>query len=249
MALEELSGLLPRITVDDAELLDSPAIRDLAGRPLDLLPSLLGEEAFGLATFAAFADGRMTSEGVLSQESAGAPVPVWDSGAIFRVFFLPGDIDGYRQLMHGFQQLAARRDEAASHAESIRRAEALERTLEKRQGVLSRLLFPALKAVFLARSRAEAAHRAAATLVAATKQRLESATLPLGPDEFKGTPPYAVPADPFVEGRSPLVMRRVDAGLAVYSVGPDGEDDGGPVPLGDEADDGNDDVGLVMAVR
>jgi hypothetical protein len=35
----------------------------------------------------------------------------------------------------------------------------------------------------------------------------------------------------------------------VYSVGPDGADDGGPAPLGEQAEEGNDDVGLVMAVQ
>ena len=35
----------------------------------------------------------------------------------------------------------------------------------------------------------------------------------------------------------------------VYSVGPDGEDDGGPVPAGAKPVEGNDDVGLRLAVR
>jgi len=42
-------------------------------------------------------------------------------------------------------------------------------------------------------------------------------------------------------------MKRSDDGIAVYSVGPDGNDDGGPVPPGEEAAEGNDDVGFVMA--
>lgn len=249
IALAELVELLPRLGAADAPLLDTPEVRDLVGRPLDLLPALYGEEAFGLATFAGFADGRVTPAEFLGPDQASDVGMVGDIDPLFRVFFLERDIAGYRQLMHGFQQLAARRDESASHAETIRQAESLERTLEKRQGMLSRLLFPALKQVFLARGRAEAAHRSAAALVAATKRRLQGGTLPLEPGEVTGAPPSALPADPFAEGGKPIVMKKGNAGLTAYSVGPDGEDDGGPVPLDEETAEGNDDVGFVMAVR
>jgi len=249
IALAELVDLLPRLESADASLLDAPEIRDLVARPPDLLPALYGEEAFGLATFAGFADGRVTPAEFLGPDPAAEASMVGDIDPLFRVFFLERDIAAYRQLMHAFQQLAARRDESARHAETIRQAESLERTLEKRQGMLSRLLFPALKQVFLAQGRAEAARRATATLVAATRQRLQGGMLPLGPGEFTGTPPYALPADPFAEGGKPLVMKRGDAGVMAYSVGPDGADDGGPVPLDEEAAEGNDDVGFVMAVR
>jgi hypothetical protein len=40
-----------------------------------------------------------------------------------------------------------------------------------------------------------------------------------------------------------------DEAWLVYSVGPDGEDDGGPPPAGAEPAEGNDDVGLRLAVR
>ncbi|MFM7245604.1 MAG: hypothetical protein ACKO40_15725 [Planctomycetaceae bacterium] len=249
VALAALVDILPRLGAADAPLLDSPAVRDLVGRPFDLLPALYGEEAFGLSTFAGFADGRVTPAEFLGPDQAADASMVGDIDPLFRVFFLERDIAGYRQLMHDYQQLAARRDESASHAETIRQAESLERTLEKRQGMLSRLLFPALKQVFLVRGRAEAAHRAAAALVAATKQRLQAGTLPLGPGEFSGTPPYALPSDPFMEGGKAIVMKKGDAGIVAYSVGPDGADDGGPTPRGEETAEGNDDVGFVMAVR
>jgi len=249
MALEELVGLLPRLGADDAPLLELPEVRELVGPPFDLLPALYGEEAFGLATFAGFADGRATSgelEGLVPSADA---CTIGNAGPIFRVFFLEGDIAGYRRLMHGFQQLAAGRGEAANQAETIRQAVSLGHRLAEGQGVLSRLLLPALEQAFLSRGRAESAHRATAALVAATRQRLQAGVLPVGSREFTGTPPYALPADPFAEGGKPLVMQRVDSGLAAYSVGPDGEDDGGPVPVDEEADDGNDDVGFVMVVE
>ena len=247
VALAELADLLPRLGADDASLLESPEVRDLVGRSLDLLPALYGEEAFGLASFAGFADGRMASSEVFGPDQADKVSKVCDVGPIFRVFFLPGDLDGYRRLMHGFQQLVARREERTDYPQMKREAEALEKKLlEHPPGILSRMIGPSLTSVFQARARSEAAHRAATVLVAATKQRLATGVLPLEPAAFGATPPFVLPADPFAEGGKPLVMKRGDAGLSVYSIGPDGGDDGGPPPWRDAAPEGNDDVGFVM---
>ena len=46
----------------------------------------------------------------------------------------------------------------------------------------------------------------------------------------------------------PLMSKRTDCEWLVYSVGPDGEDDGGPVPPGAEKSQANDDFGLRMAL-
>jgi hypothetical protein len=56
-----------------------------------------------------------------------------------------------------------------------------------------------------------------------------------------------VPRDPFTDGK-PLLAKRADDKWIVWSVGPDGENDGGPPPAGADAEPGNDDVGLRMAV-
>jgi hypothetical protein len=250
LALAELADLLPRLGANDAALLDSPDVRDLVGRPLDLLPALYGEEAFGLATFAGFADGRMASSDIVGADQADNTRTICDVGPIFRAFFLPADLDGYRRMMHTFQQLAADREAASNYAQTRRRAEALEKSLaDHRPGVLSSLVIPAVTSVFQARARSEALHRAAAVMVAATKQRLATGILPLEPAAFDGPAPFVMPADPLAEASAPLLMKRSDDGIAVYSVGPDGDDDGGPVPPGEEAAEGNDDVGLVMVVR
>lgn len=249
VALTELSDLLPRLGADDAPLLESPEVRDLVGRPFDLLPALYGEEAFGLATFAGFADGRLAGSDVFGPDQADGTRTIHDIGPIFRVFFLPGDLDGYRRLMHDYQQLAAGREGRTDFPQTKRGAEALEKNhLGKPPGMLSRMMVPALSSVLQARARDEAARRAAATLVAATKQRLATGVLPLEPAAFGATPSFVLPADPFAEGGKPLVMKRGDTGLSVYSIGPDGGDDGGPPPWRDAAPEGNDDVGFVMTI-
>ena len=221
------------------------------GRPLDLLPALYGEEAFGLAMFAGFADGRMASAEVFGPDQPDQARRMCDVGPIFRVFFLPGDLAGYRQLMHAFQHLAARRAERTNYPQMKRDVDALEKSfVEHPPGMLSRMMVPALASVFQACARSEAAHRAATVLVAATKQRLATGVLPLEPAAFGATPPFTLPADPFAEDGKPLVMKRSDAGLSVYSIGPDGGDDGGPAPSGDDrVEDANDDIGLAMAIE
>lgn len=59
----------------------------------------------------------------------------------------------------------------------------------------------------------------------------------------------AVPAllgDPFTTDQ-PLLAKRTDDGWVVYSVGPDGEDDGGPLPPEADSVEGHDDIGLRLA--
>jgi hypothetical protein len=252
LALAELADLLPRLGANDALLLDSPDVRDLVGRPLDLLPALYGEEAFGLASFAGFADRRATLSDIARADQGDGMPKSFDVGPGFRVFLLPGDLDGYRRMMHAFQQLAADREASTNYVETRRRAEALEKSLtDHPPGVLSSLVAPAVTSVFQARALSEARHRAAAVLVAATKQRLATGILPLEPAAFAGPVPFAIPADPLAEGSKPLLMKRSDDGLAVYSIGPDGHDDGGPLSWRDssrETPEGNDDVGLVMTI-
>ena len=81
--------------------------------------------------------------------------------------------------------------------------------------------------------------------MAATRQRLASGSLPATLDELVPGQLPAVPRDPFAIG-GPLLLRRTDTDWTVYSVGPDGEDDGGPVRANVENPGGNDDIGLPM---
>jgi hypothetical protein len=244
-AIATLAEVLPRLGADDAPLLESPAVRDLVGRPMELLPALYGEEAFGLTMFAGFADGRMASAEVFDRESASATV--CDVGPIFRVFFLEGDIAGYRKTMHRFQQLAASRDVLDYVAFTKKQTDAIEREFaDHPPGVLSSLVVPAVGGMFRARIRNEAEHRAAAVLVAATKQRLATGSLPTKAAAFVDAPHFTIPVDPFAGAGTPLTIRRRQAELAVYSLGPDGEDDGGPPRADGERPEGNDDIGFAM---
>jgi hypothetical protein len=251
IALETLADVLPTLTAADLPALEDSAVRDLISRPPTLTRALYGEEAFGLSMFAGFADNTLGAwqliQAVATGDAFPAPAAAVDFGPGFRVFFLPADLAGYRQLMHRYQQLAARQP-PPDYAEAKRETEAIERDITTRPpGVLTRLIAPSIGAVFRSRLRADALRRSATFLVAATKHRLRKGAVPESLDSLVPDDMPSVPRDPFAEGK-PLVLKWTDAAVVAYSVGPDGEDDGGPVAPGAAAVEGNDDVGLVMQV-
>jgi hypothetical protein len=92
---------------------------------------------------------------------------------------------------------------------------------------------------------AVARHRAAAALGAATKRRRETGTLPESLDALVPGELPTLPLDPFATD-APLRQKATPEEFLVWSVGPDGEDDGGPQPPDAEHDAGNDDIGLRM---
>lgn len=85
-------------------------------------------------------------------------------------------------------------------------------------------------------ARVEATHAAAQTAVAMTRYRLDHGAFPARLADL--VPAYLdeVPADPF-DG-SPLRMTVKDGEWLVYSIGPDGKDDGG-VPFDDKLHTGD----------
>ena len=82
--------------------------------------------------------------------------------------------------------------------------------------------------------------------LAATRHRIEKGNLPESLDDLVPAFLPFSPADPFVAD-APLRLKQTEGGLVIYSVGPDGENDGGPVAPGTEPAAGNDDVGLRLA--
>lgn len=248
VALEALAGILPRLTKADLPLLDDPELSDVLATLPPLDRSLYGEEAFGLTTFADLADGTrgfellpLLGEGVSPPPGAiGNPILT-----LVRAFLLPGDIAGYRSIMRGFQRAAAGLGPSSEVTKSM---QAVEAAFEKRPpGMFTSLLIPAIGNVFRVGSQCEAVHHSAAVLVAATKRRLETGALPETLDSLVPKQLQWVPRDPFTDD-TPLLLKRTDTSWTVYSVGPDGEDDSGPPAPGAEKTEGNDDVGLRLAL-
>jgi len=260
VALDALADILPALGPDDLSRLDAPEVHDLVGPPPSIFRGFIGEEALGLSTFADFADARSNVDslwhlwqltgnpdlapGTLSR-FVSAPASV-----LFRVFLLPFDLASHRRMLHDYRQLAALNfDRPQRHAEQQKQIAAIEAALQKDHipGLVSGVLKPAMAQVFQTQTHAVALHRAAAALVAATKHRLENASLPESLEALVPGELPTVPLDPFATD-APLRLKTTPEALLVWSVGPDGEDDGGPQPPDAEHDAGNDDIGLRMTV-
>ena len=249
MALETLAKVLPTLRKSDLAALDSSDIRDLVTTPPAMASHYYGEEAFGLSTFADMSDSRF---GVMNALEMFANQPqrpflsrILPLTLLYRVFFLEADLAGYRSILHKYQQLAAGWE---PYPEVKKKTDAMETELRDRSpGMLTSLIVPALGAVFRSQTRSVANHRAATALVAATQQRLETGTVPETFDELAAQLVPPASHDPFTADQ-PLVLKRTDDAVLVYSIGPDGEDDGGPVAPGADKVEGNDDVGLRIAL-
>lgn len=247
-AFETLSQVLPKLRAADRAALDAPELRDLLANPQPNARHFFGEEALGLSAFAGVADGDTTLTEVFAMTD-GPKRPFLSRllplSLLYRVFFLEADLAGYRSIMKRYEQLAA---DAGPYAAIKERSKAIEAELrDSNPGMLSSLVVPALGGVLRAQAQSVVRHRAAAVLVAATKQRLDTGVVPETLDDVAAEPPPPGNRDPF-QADKPLLMKRSDDRIVVYSVGPDGEDDGGPVAPGVQKVEGNDDVGLRMAL-
>jgi hypothetical protein len=253
MALDTLAQVLPRLTPSDLSRLDDVTIRDLVHIVPSLKRQFFGEEAFGMMLFASFCD-RISSEDALdllaNVEQAGqipgipaslsAPLRPFAT-IMFRVFMLPQDMHAYRSTLRAFQQLLA---VPKPYSERTREATAIEDHLSDRhRGIVTSLLAPALSSCIRSGVRSQAFHRAAAVAVAATRYRIEKGSLPKSLDDLVPAYLSLAPADPFAAD-APLRFEQTEDALLIYSVGPNGEDNGGPRSPNAEPAAGNDDVGL-----
>ncbi len=253
MALDTLTQILPRLTPSDRGRLDDPAIRDLVYIVPSFKRHFFGEEAFGSMLFASFCDRASSADSFdllatvgSSGSSSGLPgslnAPFRPLTAMmFRVFMLPEDVHAYRSTLQAYQQLLA---VTKPYSEQTREAKAIEdRLSDRRRGLVTSLLAPALSSCLRQTLESQALHRAAAVAVAATRYRIEKGSLPKSLTDLVPSSLALTPADPFVAD-APLRFKQTDDALLIYSLGPDGEDDGGPLPPGTEPAAGNDDVGL-----
>src|SRR6185369_14676771 len=94
-----------------------------------------------------------------------------------------------------------------------------------RNATLTGLLMPAVDKLGEATWRKHAVVRSLATLIAVERYRQANGRWPDRLDELKPRYLKEVPLDPY-DGK-PLRYRRLGDGVIVYSVGPDGADDGG----------------------
>ena len=253
-ALETLTQVLPTLRKSDLAALDTPEMRDLVMAPPALTMHLRGEEAALLTLFADLLgeDFDMTKYVRVMVDEKPLPAlyrePILGFTRLFRSFFLPGDLAGSRAILQKYQVIAGK---AEPHQSQLK-TEAVKAELQTRSpGMHTSLLVPAVGDALRWQAQPLSLRRAAAVLLAATRQRLETGTVPATISELTAKPAPPTSEDPFAAGE-PLRMKQAENVLLVYSVGPDGEDDGGPVTpspaAGTDTVEGNDDVGLRMAL-
>lgn len=250
---ETLVAILPTLRPSDLPLLDAEG---LLGDPFDVTRWLLGEQAFGLSMFATLGTGSGPDPaGLLANGSEYGAAPAVPTLMLpYRVFLLPSDLAGYRAVM-GEELLHCTTDAGdRSWPVSHRRLEDLAARIKERPpGIFTELITPALQGFAEAVTRSQARRKVVAALIAATRHRLETGSLPGSLTALVPGQLAAMPQDPFIgTSRAEEEPLRFVAGsdwLTVYSVGVNGVDDGGPRDVAEGDEQKTDDVGYSMAIR
>ena len=247
LARDTLGRVLPSLEPQDLTLLDAPGLDGVVSPPPPLLKYMIGEEAFGLSVLADIATGREQCSAFaagIDTTITGVIVDHFDLfGLLYRTLFLRADSAAYREMMHQYQTICASDEGSISDFQQVNHTNAM---MDSR-GWPCTMLEPTFRAILRSQFQATARARAAQVLVAATKRRLAGGGLPESLSELVPDQLSAVPRDPFSDKYQPLRSKPVDGGMLVWSVGPDGEDDGGPTGRDTSSDDietGNDDFGL-----
>ncbi|MDP9174460.1 MAG: hypothetical protein M3O30_11420 [Planctomycetota bacterium] len=191
--------------------------------------SLRAEEVFGLAVYGNMPDLEPNpTPGSAPLESHFLASGSGPGGAFVRVFFL--DVDEYMKLMEDLQS-----DATLPYFQTITKQSLNANSSRASNGLFTSLLGKSLSQRLLVTcARIEATDACAQTAVAMTRYRLDNGALPSHLQNL--VPKYleAVPTDPF-DGQ-PLRLAIKKNQWIIYSIGPDGKDDGGTEISTDKGD-------------
>jgi hypothetical protein len=218
LATNTLQQALPAVTKDtDLSLVH---VDDAASESRVVGRALQGEEAFGLSIFSDLAGGRITM-GELSGGHAHDETPMdllveGSGGLVVRVFCMPHDMVAYRQTMVSVRDAVSK-----PYAEG----DAILAHTGPPDGLLTRIIVPAFNRFLLQDNLAVTHHVEAQTAIALTRYRFTHGAFPAKLEAL--VPDYLddLPVDPF-DGK-PLRFVSKPEKFLIYSIGPDGKDDGG----------------------
>ena len=239
-ALNAFTEVLPHADENDLSLLQRVECRELITMTPSFKRHLFAEEAFGIMTYANFCTGSFAMSDLDTDFENRLTYP-YSYPLIYRVFLFDRDYELYRSTMHSYQQLLVISE---PYDNVIRQTKALEEKLsQSKTGILAGLLTPSLSGVFKAGVRSNALHKAVAVALATTLYRIRTGDIPatltdLLPDELP-----VMPLDPYTHD-APMRLTVLDDTVVIYSVGPDGKDNGGPPAVESDRTGKNDDVGL-----
>ena len=253
IAVNVFIDLLPFIDVDSLALLKRNDIHNFLSTPPSLAKNIYGEEAFGLNVFSIFGTGDFDQWQLASflMDDLNVPDSIYQQNiflnpalAAYRIFLFPQDLAAYQQTMHSYQRVAVSSDSYAGKRTVLKRIED-GLSSGRPKGFITTLLTPAIGKAIERVEKVRMQHATALVAIAATKFRIAHDGLPekaasLVPDFL----PF-LPKDAFLKD-SRLRYSNKDDGVAIYSVGPNGKDDGGPGPEMDKDQPKNDDVGIFL---
>jgi len=214
LACRNIEQVVNRVTLTDEQLQTLAQWLQTYADEAGFRQALIGERCFGLSSF--------RSPGGISKDMGG--------GKIMSVTLVPLKILGLHDRdMLSYVNLMQDYIDALDLPLGERLAvyEAIEQDFSKgkRGGLLTKILMPALLRTYQLELRHLADCRTARTALAVERYRLPRNKLPQALDELVPTYLDAVPTDPF-DGQA-LRYSVLAQGYVIYSIGEDGNDDGG----------------------
>jgi hypothetical protein len=257
IAVSVLIDILPFVDADDLVLLKRNDIHNFLSTPPSLAKNIYGEEAFGLNVFSIFGTGEFDQWQLASfiMDDLNVPDSIYRQNiflnpalapalAAYRIFLFPQDLAAYRQTMHSYKRVAESSDSYEGKQTILKRIED-GLSSGRPKGFITTLLTPAIGKAIERVEKVRMQHATALVAIAATKFRITHDGLP---EKATSLVPDFLPSllkDAFLD-TSRIHYASKDDGVAIYSVGPNGKDDGGPGPEMDNDQPKNDDVGIFL---
>ena len=256
IAIDTLIDVLPFIDADNLALLKRDEIHNFLSTPPSLAKNIYGEEAFGLYVFSIFGTGGFDQwqlgqlasfimddldvpDSIVQQDTFFNPAL-----AAYRIFLFPQDLTAYQQTMHTYQRVAEISNSYAAKQTTLKRIED-DFSSGRPKGFVTALLTPAIGKAIENVEKARMRHTTALVAIAATEFRITHDSLPEKADVLVPKLLPFLPKDVFLD-KSRLRYSVKNDGVAIYSVGPNGKDDGGPGPDIGKDQPKNDDVGIFL---
>lgn len=253
IAIDTLIDVLPFIDADNLALLKRDEIHNFLSTPPSLAKNIYGEEAFGLYVFSIFGTGGFDQWQLASfiMDDLDVPDSIVQQDTFFnpalaayRIFLFPQDLTAYQQTMHTYQRVAESSNSYAAKQTTLKRIED-DFSSGRPKGFVTALLTPAIGKAIENVEKARMRHTTALVAIAATEFRITHDSLPEKADVLVPKLLPFLPKDVFVD-KSRLRYSVKNDGIAIYSVGPNGKDDGGPGPDMGKDQPKNDDVGIFL---
>ena len=253
IAVDVLIDILPFIDTDALSLLKRDDIHNFLFTPPSLAKNIYGEESFGLNVFSIFGTGEFDQWQLASLflDTLNVPDSIYQQNvflnpalAAYRIFLFPQDLAAYRQTMHSYQRVSESSDSYAAKQTILKKIED-DLSSGRPKGFITALVTPAIGKAIENVEKARMRHTTALVAIAATEFRIAHGSLPEKADSLVPDFLPCLPKDTF-HATSRVRYSSKDGGVAIYSVGPNGKDDGGPGPEMDNGQPKTDDVGIFL---